>query len=58
MKVISWKIKPIFTEMILLFLDKTQFHMVKGIINAFDQMEFCLVIYLTMSGNWAVNCHQ
>ena len=28
--------------------------MVKGIINAFDHMEFCLVIYLTMGGNRAV----
>ena len=28
--------------------------MVKGIINAFDHMEFCLVINLTMGGNQAV----
>ena len=28
--------------------------MVKGIINAFDHMEFCLVINLTIGGNWAV----
>ena len=28
--------------------------MVKGIINAFDHMEFCLVINLTMAANWAV----
>ena len=28
--------------------------MVKGIINAFDPMEFRLVIYLTKGGNWAV----
>ena len=28
--------------------------MVKGIINAFDHMEFCLVINLTMCGNLAV----
>ena len=34
--------------------DETQFHMVKGIINAFDHMEFCLVINLTMGGNRAV----
>ena len=27
---------------------------VKGIINAFDHMEFCLVINLTMGGNQAV----
>ena len=30
--------------------------MVKGIMNAFDHMEFCLVINLTMGGNWAVTC--
>ena len=28
--------------------------MVKGIINAFDHMEFCLVINVTMGGNWDV----
>ena len=28
--------------------------MVKGIVNAFDHMEFCLVINLTMGGIWAV----
>ena len=28
--------------------------MVKAIINAFDHMEFCLVINLTMCGNLAV----
>ena len=28
--------------------------MVKGIINAFDHMEFCLVIDLTMDGNQVV----
>ena len=28
--------------------------MVKGIINAFDHMEFCLVINLTIGGSWAV----
>ena len=26
--------------------------MVKGIVNAFDRMEFCLVISLTMDGTW------
>ena len=31
-----------------------QFRMVKGIINAFDHMEFCLVLNLTMGGNQAV----
>ena len=78
LKVISWKYKPIFTEIILLLkrqkrqntipygqrhipygqrhipYDQRQFHMVKGIINAFDHMKFCLVINLTMGGNWAV----
>ena len=29
--------------------------MVKGIINAFDHTEWCLVINLTKSGNWAVS---
>ena len=28
--------------------------MVKGIVNAFDHTEFCLVMNLTMGGNWAV----
>ena len=39
----------------LYLYDKTQFHMVKGIINAFDHMEFCLVINLTMASNWATS---
>ena len=55
MEVISWKNMPIFTESILLLIkDKTQFRMVKGIINAFDHMEFCFVINLTKDGNWAI----
>ena len=54
MKVISWKNKLIFTEILLLFIRQTQFHVVKGIINAFDHMQFCLVINLTVGGNWAV----
>ena len=29
--------------------------MAKGIINAFDYMEFCLVINLTIGDNWAVS---
>ena len=46
---------PIFTEIILLLiLDKTQFRMVKGIINAFDYMELCFVINLTKDDNWAI----
>ena len=44
MRVISWKIKPTFTEMILLFIrQNTKFHMGKSIINAFDHMEFCVL---------------
>ena len=31
-----------------------QFHMVKGIISAFDHMELCLVINLTKGGNLAI----
>ena len=34
--------------------DKTQFHMVKGIINAFDHMELGFVINLIFGGNRAV----
>ena len=51
MEVISWKNKPVFAEIILLLIRQNTFHMVKGIINAFDHMEFCLVIDLTMDGN-------
>ena len=29
--------------------------MVKGIDNAFDHMELCLVINLTKGGNWAIS---
>ena len=59
MKVISWKSKLFFTEIIVLFYDKTQFHMVKGIINAFDHMEFCFVINLTMASYWGTsNCYS
>ena len=49
MEVIPLKNMPIFTEIILL-----KFRMVKGIINAFDQMELCFVINLTKDGNWAI----
>ena len=45
--------KPVFTETILLFIRQNTFHMVKGIINAFDRMGLCLVINLTMGGNGA-----
>ena len=43
----------IFTEIILLFIRQNITPMVKGIINALDQMEFCLVINLMMGCNWA-----
>ena len=53
MRVISWKNKPIFTELILLFMrQNTITH--GPIIYAFDHTEFCFVINLTMCGNWAV----
>ena len=54
MEVISWKNMPIFTEIILLLIRQTQFHKVKGIINAFDHIELCLVINLTTGGIWAI----
>ena len=54
MKVISWKKKLIFSEIILLFIRQTQFHVVKGTINAFDHNEFCLVINLIMGGSGAI----
>ena len=51
MKVISCKSKLFFTEIIMYLYDKTQFPMVKGIINAFDQMDVRFVINLTMANN-------
>ena len=56
MQVIFLNSKLIFTEKnyYVCIKDKTQFHMVKGIINAFDHMEFCLVLNLTMSGRPSV----
>ena len=54
MEVISWQNMTIFTEIILLLISQTQFHIVKGIINAFDHMELCFVINLTKDGNWAI----
>ena len=53
MEVISWKNMPIITATILLLI-RQQFHMDKGIINAFNPKEMCLVIYLTKGGNWAI----
>ena len=41
LKVISWKSKLFFTEIVVQLNDKTQFHMVKVTINAFAHMEFC-----------------
>ena len=56
MKVISWKNEPIFTKIILLLTrQKTQFRIVKGIINASDHMELCLVINLTIGGKGAIS---
>ena len=55
MKVISKKNKLISTEIILLFRRQTQFHMVKGIINAFDELELCFVINLKMGGYQALH---
>ena len=55
MKVISWKSKLLSPILLLYVSDKTQFHMVKGIINAFDHMEFCLVINLTMASYWSTS---
>ena len=44
---------PIFTEIILLLRQNT-IPYGQGIINAFDQMELCLVINLTKGGIWAI----
>ena len=47
-RVISWKNKPIFTEIILLLIGKNTIpYGQRHIINDFDHMEFCLVINLT-----------
>ena len=42
--VISWKNKPILSEIILLFIKQ----------NTIPYMEFCLVINVTRGGNWVV----
>ena len=52
-KVISWKNKPIFTGNKSSVYKTKQFHMVKGIINASDHMQFSLVIHRTIGDNWA-----
>ena len=54
MEVISWKNLPSFSEIILVLIRQKQFHMVKGIINAFDHMELCFVINLAKGGNWVI----
>ena len=54
-KVIPRKNKPVSTEIILLLIRQNIIPMVKGIINVFDHMEFCLVINLKMGGNQAVH---
>ena len=54
MEVISWKHIPSFTEIIFLLIRQNTIHMVKGIINAFDHMELCLVINLTKDGSWTI----
>ena len=48
MKVISWRNKPIFTEIMILRIRQNTF------LYAFDHMEFCFVIELTMDGNQVV----
>ena len=55
MEVISWKNMPIFhLNYSSANKKKTQFHMVKGIIIAFDHMELSWIINLTKGGNWAI----
>ena len=51
MEVISWNNIPSFTETILLLIRQNTIPYVKGIINAFDHKELCLVINLTKGGN-------
>ena len=60
MKVISSKNKPIFIEIILLLIRQNTipYGQRHYIINAFDLMEFCLVIDLKMDGNRVVMRHQ
>ena len=59
-KLISCENKPVFTEIAFFFFlnGKTHFHTVKGIINAFDHMELCLVINLTLVVTGLLNDHQ
>ena len=51
MKLISWKIKLVFSKIIVLFICEN--------INTFDHIEFYSVINLTMASNWATSvCNQ
>ena len=50
MESISWKNMSICAEIFLLLI-KTKHYTVKGIINAFDHMELCLLINVTKGGN-------
>ena len=50
MNVISIKNKPIFTEIILLLIRQNTIPYGQGT-NAFDLMQFCLVIALKIDGN-------
>ena len=47
-QVISWKNKPIFTEIILLFIRQNKNPYGQSIIGAFGHMEFSLIINLKM----------
>ena len=62
-RVISWKIRPTFTEMILLFIrQNTKFHMVKSITNANYQGNFRDFLFswnwinLALGWSWVINC--
>ena len=52
LRVISWKNKPIFIEIILLFIRQNTIPYSQRIINAFDHMEFCLVINGNLAVTW------
>ena len=54
MEVISWKNMPIITAIIRLLVRQNTIPYGQSIINAFDHMELCLVIYLAKGGNWAI----
>ena len=48
MKLIPFEDKPFFTELILMLIRQNTIPYGQGIINAFDHMELCLVINLTL----------